>query len=146
MKRYFLQILGLAFLTSSMFGQNAFPTNDVSGIDLNMVSPVAEKYTDEKLLMESRNAVYTEPVNAEANEPVEADALFLHPNPSNGVVRLKLTGKVSVYVYTLSGQFVQKHYMAPKEKILDLSTLPAGAYHIMAKSDDDYFSGKLIIL
>jgi len=23
--------------------------------------------------------------------------------------------------------------------------LPAGVYHIMAKSDDDYYSGKLII-
>lgn len=147
MKRYFLQILGLAFLTSSMFSQNTIQSNDPSGTDLIIVSPGDEKNTDEKLLMEARNAIYNkEVISNEAIEPVEADAFFVYPNPSNGVVQLKLTGKISVYVYTLSGQFVQKNYMAPKEKILDLSALPAGAYHIMAKSDDDYFSGKLIIL
>ena len=147
MKRYFLQIIGLAFVISSMFGQNAIQTNDSSGKDLITVSPNAGKNTDEKLLIEARNAIYNkEVISAEANEPVEADALFVHPNPSNGVVKLMLTGKISVYVYTLTGQFVQKNYMAPREKILDLSALPPGVYHIMAKSDDDYFSGKLIIL
>lgn len=145
MKRYFFQILVLAFLINPMFGQNAYQSNDVSAIQV--VSPDTENNPDEKLLNESRETVYSKSaVSAEANEPVEADALFVHPNPSNGVVKLKLTGKISVYVYTLAGQFVQKNYMAPKEKILDLSALPAGTYHIMAKSDDDYFSGKLIIL
>lgn len=143
----FFQILVLAFATSPMFGQNAIQSNDSSGKDLITESPDVVINTDEELLMASRNAVYNrEAVSAEANEPVEADALFVYPNPSKGVVKLKLTGKISVYVYTLAGQFVQKNYMAPKERILDLSALPAGAYHIMAKSDDDYFSGKLIIL
>lgn len=146
MKNYFLQIIGLAFAISPVFGQNTIQLNDSHDQGLIIESTGVEKNLDEKLLMEARSAHYNRPgVSAEANEPVEADALFVYPNPSNGVVLLKLTGKVTVYVYTLAGKFLQKKEMAPKEKILDLSALPQGAYHIMAKSDDDYFSGKLII-
>ena len=32
------------------------------------------------------------------------------------------------------------------EKTIDLSGLPAGMYQIRAKSDEDYFSGKLLVL
>lgn len=146
MKRYFLQILGLALAISPIFGQSAVQSNNGNSEDLAIVSADAGRNTDAMWLMEARAVNYTnDVVGVEATEPMEADALFVYPNPSKGVVQLKLTGKISVYVYTLSGQFVQKNYMAPGEKILDLSTLPAGVYHIMAKSDDDYFSGKLII-
>jgi len=146
MKNYFLQIIGLAFAISPVFGQNTIQLNDRHDQDFIIESNEVEKNLDEKLLIEARSARYNKSAaSAELNEPVEADALFVYPNPSSGVVLLKLTGKVTVYVYTLTGKFVQKKEMAPKEKILDLSALPQGAYHIMAKSDDDYFSGKLII-
>ena len=146
MKRYFLQILGLALAISPIFGQSAVQSNDGSDQDLAIVSVDAGRDTDATWLMDARSANYSNDMAAvETNEPIDADALFVYPNPSRGVIQLKLTGKISVYVYTLSGQFVQKNYMAPGEKILDLSALPSGVYHIMAKSDDDYFSGKLII-
>lgn len=146
MKRYFLQLLVLAFVISPMFGQNALQSNDSSEQDLNMVTNDGAYYTDEKFLMQTRSAHYNKvKTSQEANENVEADALFVYPNPSKGFVKLKLSGKITIYIYTLSSQFVQKTCMPPGEKILDLSALPPGAYHIMALSDDDYFSGKLII-
>lgn len=146
MKRYFFQILGLAFAISPMFGQQTILLNDIREQDFILVSVATRKNTDERLLMEARSAHYSnELAGAIADEPVEADALFVYPNPSKGVVQLKLQGKITVYVYTLSGQFLQKNSMTPGEKILDLSSLGSGVYHIMAKSDDDYFSGKLII-
>jgi hypothetical protein len=40
---------------------------------------------------------------------------------------------------------VKKYAMSPGEKFLDLSELPSGFYQVRAKSDDDYFSGKLLI-
>ena len=78
-------------------------------------------------------------------DPVVADAVFLYPNPSSGMVQVKLPGKVSVHIYTLTGQFVQKFYLAPGERLIDLGALPAGIYQVLAKSDEDYFSGKLAI-
>ena len=88
---------------------------------------------------------YNELTAVDPEDPIVADALFLSPNPTSGVVQVKLTGKISVHVYTISGQFVQKYYLAPGEKMIDLSFLPAGIYQIMAKSDEDYYSGKLLI-
>lgn len=89
---------------------------------------------------------YNSVVSTEPDEPVVADALFIYPNPTSGMVQVKLLGKVSVLIYTLSGQLVRKFAMAPGEKMLDLSGLPAGMYQVRAKSDDDYFSGKLLVL
>jgi len=60
-------------------------------------------------------------------------------------VQIKLVGDITIYVYSLSGQLVQRTHMAPSEKILNLGHLPAGMYQVMAKSDEDYFSGKLIL-
>ena len=146
MKTYFLQLLGMAFATCPLFSQNALQLNESSGQDFIMVSAVTTKNTDEQLLMEARSAYNaSEVVKSDENETVEADALFVYPNPSKGVIQLKLTGKITVYVYTLSGQFLRKASMPPGEKILDLTGLGTGVFHIMAKSDEDYFSGKLII-
>lgn len=81
----------------------------------------------------------------EAIDPVVADALFMYPNPTSGMVQVKLFGKISIQIYTISGQLVKKYYMAPGEKFLDLSDLPGGMYQVRAKSDEDYYSGKLLI-
>lgn len=78
-------------------------------------------------------------------EAAVADAFFMFPNPSNGAVQVKLFGKVSVYIYNLSGQLIKHYQMSPGNMILDLSELPAGMYQVRAKSDDDYYSGKLLL-
>ena len=144
MKRYFLQILGVALALSPLVGQTDASTSDSNGEYLSIAS--AYSNPDDRSLAEAKIANYNNvAVSMEADEPVDADAYFVYPNPTNGVVQLKLTGKITVYVYTLSGQFVQKSVMPPGEKILDLSSLPDGVYHVMAKSDEDYYSGKLVI-
>lgn len=81
----------------------------------------------------------------ETIDPATIDAFFLYPNPTSGIVQVKLTGKISVLVYTISGQLVKKYSLAHGEKVLDLSDMPAGIYQVRAKSDEDYFSGKLLI-
>lgn len=106
-------------------------------------------YYDDNLeayVLEDKKIFYYDGLVAvEPEDPIIADAVFLYPNPSSGIVQVKLPGKVSVHIYTIAGQFVQKYYLAPGEHIIDLSFLPAGIYQVMAKSDEDYFSGKLLI-
>lgn len=79
-------------------------------------------------------------------DPAVADAFFMYPNPTSGVVQVKLSGKVSILIYTISGELIKKYTLAHGERVLDLNDLPAGIYQVRAKSDEDYFSGKLLIL
>ena len=97
-------------------------------------------------VLENKKYYYYDGLSAvDPEDPIIADAVFLWPNPTSGEVQVKLPGKVSVHLYTISGQLVQKYYLAPGEKMIDLSSLPAGIYQVLAKSDEDYFSGKLLI-
>jgi hypothetical protein len=97
-------------------------------------------------VLEDKKYYYYDGLSAvDPEDPIIADATFLWPNPTAGEVQVKLPGKVSVHVYTISGQFVKKYYLPPGDKMLDLSSLPAGIYQVMAKSDEEYFSGKLLI-
>ena len=118
----------------------------VSDEDLSRESDYTYNNNLEKWVLEENQYYYYNELTAvDPEDPIVADAVFLWPNPTSGVVQVKLTGKISVHVYTISGQFVQKFYLAPGEKMIDLSLLPAGIYQVMAKSDEDYYSGKLII-
>ncbi len=78
-------------------------------------------------------------------DPPAIDAFFLYPNPTSGVVQVKLSGRISVLIYTISGQLIKKYALGHGERVLDLTDLPAGIYQVRARSDDDYFSGKLLI-
>ena len=113
------------------------------------VASEAEYFYDnntESWLLENKKFFYYDQLSAvEPDEEVTDNALFLYPNPSSGVVQIKLVGDITIYVYSLSGQLVQRTHMAPSEKILNLGHLPAGMYQVMAKSNEDYFSGKLIL-
>ena len=99
----------------------------------------------EDWIINERKYYYYQDETTGTDDPIEADATFLYPNPSPGQVQLKLTGKISVHIYTLEGKLVKNFYMPPGEKTLDLSSFPAGVYQVMAKSDEDYYSGKLVI-
>lgn len=96
-------------------------------------------------IINERTIYYYNDLTATDPDPIKDQALFLYPNPTQGSVQIQLPGKVSVFVYTLTGQLIKSYYMAPGEKLLDLSAMPAGMYQVRAKSDEDYFSGKLII-
>src|SRR5688572_28082510 len=108
MKTFFLQIISLACALCPMFSQQTIQLNDSSEQEDILVTAVAAKNTDESLLIEARKAHDIKaPVNSKENEAVEADASFVYPNPSTGIIQLRLTGKITVYVYTLSGQFLR---------------------------------------
>lgn len=77
--------------------------------------------------------------------PIEDYALFLYPNPSTGIVHVKLEGNVTVYVYSLAGQLLKRITVSHDNQAIDLGNLPAGLYQVRAKKGEDYYSGKLIL-
>lgn len=102
--------------------------------------------TQEWTTTDKKYFFYNSVVSTEPDVPAVADALFLYPNPTAGMVKVKLAGKVTLQIYTVSGQLIRKLSLPHGEKTIDLSGLPAGMYQIRAKSDEDYFSGKLLVL
>jgi hypothetical protein len=86
------------------------------------------------------------PFAAGDSEAGNLEALFLKPNPAKGAVQLMLAGTANaVFVYTLAGQLVGQYTLPPGQKVLDLSSLPAGTYQVRARSDEEYYSGQLLI-
>lgn len=96
--------------------------------------------TQDSILQTSDPNYQPEPV-----DPETIDAFFLYPNPTAGMVQVKLSGKLLVLVYTISGQLIRKFTLAHGDRVLDLTDLAPGIYQVRAKSDEDYFSGKLLI-
>ena len=87
-----------------------------------------------------------DPFSADDSEASTLEALFLKPNPAKGAVQLLLAGTANaVFVYTLAGQLVGQYTLPPGQKVLDLSSLPAGTYQVRARSDEEYYSGQLLI-
>lgn len=113
-------------------------------IDVNMPDSTGYDVAYTDVALEQKLEIISS-VEEDQIENEVADAFFMFPNPSNGIVQVKLFGKVSVYIYNMSGQLIQRYKMSPGDMMLDLTALPAGMYQVRAKSDDDYYSGKLLL-
>jgi hypothetical protein len=103
---------------------------------------------DGKMWIKNATARHAEadPFAADDSEANNLEALFLKPNPAKGMVQLLLGGTANaVFVYTLAGQLVGQYKLPPGQKVLDLSSLPAGTYQVRARSDEEYYSGQLCI-
>jgi hypothetical protein len=113
------------------------------------IADEADYYYDtntESWLLERKKYFYYDQLSAvEPDAPEANEALFMYPNPSTGIVQIKLAGDVTFYVYSLSGQLIQKFQLANGEKILNLRHLPAGMYQVMAKSGEELFYGKILL-
>ena len=101
--------------------------------------------TDEWMLESKKYFYYDELSAVEPDAPEENNTVLLYPNPSSGTVQIKLAGDVTLYVYSLSGQLIQKSKMAAGERMLNLKHLPAGMYQVVTKSGDEIFYSKLIL-
>jgi len=79
-----------------------------------------------------------------------SNKLSIFPNPSDGLVRIKMNDGAKlqkISVYTLSGQVVYQESLngSVNQKSLDLKQLPKGVYFIEALTDHNKNSKKLII-
>ena len=96
-------------------------------------------------LNEKKYYYYDNTTSNTPDEPVTDYALFMFPNPTEGNVQVRLPGKITVFVYTTFGQLVAKYALAPGDRSVGGHHLPGGIYQVRAKSDEEYYSGKLMI-
>lgn len=87
---------------------------------------------------------YSELVAVDPELPADVNELIMYPNPTFGMVQMKIESPMKVFVYTMNGQLVKSASLEAGEKTVDLTTLPAGLYQLRATSLDEYYSGKLV--
>jgi hypothetical protein len=75
--------------------------------------------------------------------PGDVQALTMFPNPSTGVVQFSLENEAVVMVFDAAGNLMDSQVVTPGSS-LNLSTLPAGIYQVVATDNDARFTGKII--
>ncbi len=61
-------------------------------------------------------------------DPSAIDAFFLYPNPTSGMVQVKLSGRISVLIYTISGQLIKNTDLGLERGALDSMNCLPGTY------------------
>ncbi len=77
------------------------------------------------------------------NEPQLSLPLPLAPNPTSGLVRIGLDEVVGIQLFDQVGKLVTTQTIQPGQ-MLDISMLPAGIYMITARSEHDFFNGRIV--
>lgn len=87
--------------------------------------------------------------NTVSNEPVVSEAIFVFPNPSTGIVSVKLNAieSAEIKLIGMDGRSVLSPILTSGESLitLDVSQLASGLYHILATFEDQQVTKKLII-
>jgi hypothetical protein len=104
-----------------------------------------DNVSDVWILEDKTYYYYNETTAYEPVDPISIGALKMWPNPSTGIVNVKMTEEATVEVYSLSGQLVGQYQIDRGENVMNLTALPAGVYQVKAKSDGDYYAGKLVL-
>jgi hypothetical protein len=69
------------------------------------------------------------------------ESVQLYPVPSSSIVTVQSDAKIkNIYVYSLQGHLL----LQQESSVLDISTLPTGAYLLKCLTEKGTFSGKLI--
>lgn len=79
----------------------------------------------------------------------DLDQLSIFPNPTEGILRLRLpeeAKQLHITVYNIQGQRVfYQEGVNPKNLRLDLRSFKEGVYFITAESDGNYYSSKVVL-
>lgn len=82
------------------------------------------------------------------NEDIAQDAFNLYPNPSSGIIHvnvLSYTEQMFFEIYDIVGKMVYSQTLGNTDNIIDISSLPKGAYTIKIYSDSSIKTEKLIL-
>jgi hypothetical protein len=97
------------------------------------------------VLEEKKYYYYNELTAIDPLDPFDAEALYMWPNPSSGIVNIKLDNEMTVDIYALSGQLIGSYQLTTEVNTINLTALPAGIYEVRAKSEDAYYAGRLVL-
>lgn len=100
---------------------------------------------DEWKLEEKKWYYYTGLTAVDPVDPIEVQPLTMWPNPASDMVRLNIDEEATVSIYGGAGQLSLQQSVSNEFDAVNVSSLPAGSYYISAKTNDQYYSGKLVI-
>ena len=118
-----------------------YASDDYVSVETNAVY---DNSIENWIVVDKKFYYYSELVAVDPELPADVNELIMYPNPTSGLVQMKIESPMKVYVYTMNGQLVKSAQLETGEKTVDLSALPAGLYQLRATSQDDYYSGKLV--
>lgn len=93
--------------------------------------------------LDNKRFYFYDPVSSLRDLSTPVKPLVLYPNPTRGSLYLKLQDKAQVQVIGSSGQLLQAVVLNPGQT-LDLSSLPAGMYQVLAKEGTELFGSKVL--
>lgn len=93
--------------------------------------------------LDSKKYYYYNGLTSVPNEPTPVIALSLSPNPTNGIVKFGMEETLTVHLFDTTGRMIGSHLLEPGQN-LDLSPLPSGIYQILAQSDKNIYSGRIV--
>ena len=93
--------------------------------------------------LDNKRFYFYDPVSSLRDLPTPVKPLVLYPNPTRGSLSLKLQDKAQVQVIGSNGQLLQAVVLNPGQT-LDLSSLPAGMYQVLAKEGTEFFGSKVL--
>lgn len=93
--------------------------------------------------LDNKRFYFYDPVSSLRDLPTPVKPLVLYPNPTRGSLYLKLQDKAQVQVIGSNGQMLQA-VVLNQGQTLDLSSLPAGIYQVLAKEGTEFFGSKVL--
>lgn len=93
--------------------------------------------------LDRKKYYYYDGLTATPNEPSPVLALPLAPNPTTGMVKIGLEETLAVQLFDATGRVITAQLLQPGQ-MLDLSTLPAGIYQLVAQHETSFYGGRIV--
>ncbi len=93
--------------------------------------------------LDSKKYYYYDGLTAIPNEPVQVLALPLAPNPTTGMVKIGIEEVLAVQLFDATGKMISSQLLQPGQ-MMDLSSLPAGIYQLVAQNEASFYGGRIV--
>jgi|APTNR8051073442_1049403.scaffolds.fasta_scaffold00234_41 hypothetical protein len=93
--------------------------------------------------LDRKTYYYYDGLTATPNEPVQVLALPLAPNPTTGWVKIGMEEILAVQLFDATGRMITAQLLQPGQ-MLDLSSLPAGIYQLVAQNETSFYGGRIV--
>jgi hypothetical protein len=70
-------------------------------------------------------------------------ALPLGPNPTTGMVKIGIEEVLAVQLFDATGKMISSQLLQPGQ-MMDLSSLPAGIYQLVAQNETSFYGGRIV--
>ncbi len=93
--------------------------------------------------LDSKKYYYYDGLTATPNEPSPVLALPLAPNPTTGMVKVGIEQTLAVQLFDATGRMITAQLLQPGQ-MMDISSLPAGIYQLVAQNETSFYGGRIV--